>query len=103
MASALDVPFSRKTRKPKMTRNIPIAAIAACLLLPSHSPAQAAENKYQVTDAEQAACGPDVISLCGNAGEDEDKILTCMKGKRADLSAECRVVFDECLLRRGLR
>ncbi|MCW6512234.1 hypothetical protein [Lichenifustis flavocetrariae] len=86
-----------------MTKNIPIAAIGACLLLSFHSPAQAAAKKHQVTDAEQAACGPDVTSLCGNAGEDEDKILTCMKANRASLTATCRPVFEEGMRRRGLR
>lgn len=89
-----------------MTKNVPmaaIAAIAACLLLPFPSNARAVENKYHVTDAEKDACGPDAISLCGDVGQDEDKLLTCMKGKRAGLSAGCRVVFDEGLLRRGLR
>ena len=86
-----------------MTKNLLNATVLCCLLSPFSARADAIENKYQVTDAEKAACGSDAVSLCGDAGEDEDKLLACMKGKRADLSAGCRPVFDEGLRRRGLR
>ena len=67
------------------------------------APAFAVENKYHVTDAEQAACASDAIGLCSAAGEDADKLLGCMKDDRVKLSAVCRPVFDEGLRRRGMR
>ena len=86
-----------------MTKNLLNATFLCCFLLPFSATAEAVGNNYQVTDAEKAACGSDAVSLCGDVGEDEDKLLACMKGKRADMSAGCRPVFDEGLHRRGLR
>lgn len=64
--------------------------------------AAAIENKYHVTDAEQSACSADAISLCGDVGQDEDKLLACMKANRTGLSAGCRPVFEQGLRQRGL-
>ena len=36
-----------------------------------------AEGKYQVTDAERAACEGDALNLCSAAYPDEDALLAC--------------------------
>lgn len=61
-----------------------------------------AEGKYQVTDAERAACEGDAISLCSAAYPDEDAMLACMKVNLTKLTTGCRPVFMEGLRRRGL-
>lgn len=66
------------------------------------SPAVAGD-KFDVTQAEQAACGADAISLCSTAMGDEDKLLFCMKTKRASLTSQCKVTFEAGLRRRGLQ
>jgi hypothetical protein len=49
------------------------------------------------TESERAACAPDVFRLCGSEIPDVDRIIACMKAKKASLSAPCRVVFDSKL------
>lgn len=66
------------------------------------SPATAAD-KFHVTEAEQAACGADAISLCSMALGDEDKLLFCMKTNRTSLTSHCKVTFEAGLRRRGLQ
>jgi len=46
------------------------------------------------TESERAACTSDVFRLCGSEIPDVDRIIACMKAKRASLSAPCKVVFD---------
>jgi hypothetical protein len=46
------------------------------------------------TEAERAACTPDVVRLCGSEIPDVDRIIACMKAKRASLSTPCRLVVD---------
>jgi hypothetical protein len=46
------------------------------------------------TESERTACAPDVFRLCSSEIPDVDRIIACMKAKRASLSAPCRVVFD---------
>jgi hypothetical protein len=46
------------------------------------------------TESERAACAPDVFRLCSSEIPDVDRIIACMKAKRASLSAPCRAVLD---------
>jgi hypothetical protein len=46
------------------------------------------------TENERAACAPDVFRLCSPEIPDVDRIIACMKAKRASLSVACRTVFD---------
>lgn len=75
---------------------VPVALLALA------SPAGAAD-KFHVTEAEQAACGADAVSLCSTAMGDEDKLLFCMKTNRASLTSHCKVTFEAGLRRRGLQ
>lgn len=79
-----------------------LSAVVGCLLLVGTVAAQA-QGKYQVTDAERAACGEDAVNLCSAAYPDEDALIACMKLNVAKLTAGCRPVFIQGLRRRGLR
>jgi hypothetical protein len=46
------------------------------------------------TDAERAACTPDVFRLCASEIPNVDRIIACMIAKKASLSAPCKQVFD---------
>ena len=54
-------------------------------------------------DRAQAACTSDAMALCAQAIGDEAQLVSCMKTKRADLSAPCGAVYDEVarVLKRG--
>ncbi len=80
-----------------------IAASVSILVLSSVPSAGAGPDKYHITEGERAACGVDAMSLCSGAGQDEDKLILCMKINKASLTSGCRPVFDEGLRRRGMR
>jgi hypothetical protein len=46
------------------------------------------------TENERAACMPDVFRLCAAEIPHVDRIIACMKTKRASLSTPCRQVMD---------
>jgi hypothetical protein len=47
------------------------------------------------SEADQAACTPDVFRLCWHAIPNESTIVACLKGQKRNLSAGCRsVIFD---------
>ena len=46
----------------------------------------------EISAAEQAACGPDVIKLCSDVFPDVGRVLGCMKSKRALVSPACMKV-----------
>jgi hypothetical protein len=46
------------------------------------------------TADEQAACTPDVLSLCLFEIPNEDRIVACLNRKRDRLSPACRAVID---------
>jgi hypothetical protein len=45
------------------------------------------------SDAQVAACTPDVMRLCSDAIPDEARITKCMIQKRKQISAACMLVF----------
>jgi len=47
------------------------------------------------TESERAACTPDVFRLCSSEIPNIDRIIACMKAKRASLSTPCRLVFEK--------
>ncbi len=59
-------------------------------------------DKYQITDAERAACEGDAVEYCSMAYPDEDALLTCMKSVRMQLTQSCRSVFEAGLRRRHI-
>ena len=46
-------------------------------------------------DDQQRLCTPDVFRLCSSEIPDRERIIVCMRAKRAQLSAECRSVFGK--------
>ena len=63
---------------------------------------QAAVDKFHITDAEKAACQQDAITLCSTAYPNEERLLSCMKQNRPQLTPTCLVTFDAGLKRRHL-
>ena len=51
-------------------------------------------SQKDYSNDEQTLCQPDVFRLCNDAVPDEDRIIACMRARRAQLSPECRKVFD---------
>lgn len=47
------------------------------------------------TPEEQAACRPDVMRFCKQAGTDEMVVLFCLKDHREKLSKACRKVLED--------
>jgi hypothetical protein len=47
------------------------------------------------TPEEQAACKPDVIRYCKQAGADEMVVLFCLKEHREKLTKSCRKVLED--------
>ena len=46
------------------------------------------------TGEQRAACTPDVFRLCGAQIPNVDAIVACLKRERANLSADCKAVFE---------
>jgi hypothetical protein len=65
--------------------------IAIILLAGSLKPAAAEE--YRGTFAQQMACTPDVMRLCGSAIPDVTRIVACLRQNELQLGASCRAVF----------
>ena len=59
-------------------------------------------DKYQITDAERAACQADAVMFCSTAYPDEEALITCMKTVRPRLTQGCRTVFEAGLRRRHI-
>ena len=47
-----------------------------------------------VSENDRAACAPDVFRLCSSDIPNVDRIIACMRAKRANLSPACKSVFD---------
>ena len=74
----------------KLTKFRLIAArVAICLVL------QPTQGHALGTESERAACTPDVFRLCSSEIPNVDRIIACMKAKKASLSPPCRLVFDK--------
>ncbi|WP_131195562.1 hypothetical protein [Lichenihabitans psoromatis] len=78
------------------------AMIYTGLVVALAQPAYAEISKYNITDAEKAACHDDVMAFCSEAFPDEDRILACMKLNKANLTTSCRTVFNAGMTRRHL-
>lgn len=71
-------------------RPIVAAAVALAGLISISGPALA----HSGTADEQAACTPDVLSLCFFEIPNEERIVACLNRKRDRLSDACRKVID---------
>jgi hypothetical protein len=66
-------------------------AAAVVLSLPGALPAMSAE--YRGTQDQQQACTPDVMRLCSDSIPDVNRIVSCLRRNRSNLSAPCGAVF----------
>ncbi len=77
-----------------MMRNAARIAVAAALCLASvYAIAQPGKVLDRGTKEEQDACTPDVYKLCSEVIPDEEKIVSCLKKNKKQLSPGCRKVF----------
>jgi len=60
-------------------------------VVPAMSPAMSAE--YRGTQEQQQACTPDVMRLCSDSVPDVNRIVSCLRRNRSNLSAPCGAVF----------
>jgi hypothetical protein len=51
-------------------------------------------EEYRGTFAQQLACTPDVFRLCGDQIPDTNRIVACLRQNTAQLSSDCRSVFE---------
>ena len=75
---------------------------AALIMLAIPLPVSA-QDRYEVTDAEKAACRDDAVKLCSAAYPDENALLSCMKSNVSQLTRGCRSTFVAGLRSRGLQ
>jgi hypothetical protein len=61
-----------------------MAGVLTVLIVAGTKPAAA-----QASDAAER-CTPDVMKLCNEFVPEQDRIVACLKAKRAQLSSECR-------------
>jgi hypothetical protein len=54
----------------------------------------AAAEEYRGTFAEQMACTPDVMRLCGSAIPDVNRIVACLHQNEMQLGPSCKAVFE---------
>jgi len=54
----------------------------------------AVAEEYRGTLAQQLACTPDVFRLCGDQIPDTSRIVACLRQNTAQLSGDCRSVFE---------
>lgn len=71
-----------------------------CVGLSQAALAQA--DKYNITPEEQTICQSDAVSLCSFSYPDEDKLISCMKANKTQLSTPCLRTFEAGLKRRHL-
>ena len=61
------------------------------LSIASAFPAMSAD--YRGTQDQQQACTPDVMRLCADSVPDVNRIVSCLRRNRSNLSAACGAVF----------
>jgi hypothetical protein len=66
--------------------------VAVIMLAASMCAANAQENRG--TPEQQAACTPDAFRLCSSFIPDADKVESCLRQRKPDLSNACRAVFE---------
>ncbi len=74
------------------------AALCAALVLSMTSPLFAAKQpseKEMLRQEAEHVCYGDAQRLCADAMPDAVRVEACMKAKRAQVSPECKSVFDK--------
>ncbi len=70
------------------------AALFAGALLSITGALPAMSAEYRGTQEQQQACTPDVMRLCADSVPDVNRIVTCLRRNRSNLSAPCGAVFS---------
>ena len=72
-------------------------SFSVALLVASMSPCLAGTENLSPEFRQQAvrACTGDAVRLCPQTLLDEEKTAACMKTYRAELSPDCRAVYDQ--------
>jgi hypothetical protein len=78
-------------RRKILIGNLLVICIAGVLITFAYTPAAFAHSG---TAEEQAACTPDVLSLCFWDIPSEDRIVACLNRNLKKLSPACRKVID---------
>jgi len=77
-----------------MTRKYGAAILAAGIMVSALAGADAALSaEYRGTQDQQQACTPDVMRLCSDSVPDVNRIVTCLRRNRSNLSPACGSVF----------
>ncbi len=77
-----------------MTRACGAAFFAAGILVSALAGVNAAAAAdYRGTQDQQQACTPDVMRLCSDSVPDVNRIVTCLRRNRSNLSPACGSVF----------
>jgi hypothetical protein len=69
------------------------AALSAGVLLSIAGAVPALSAEYRGTQEQQQACTPDVMRLCADSVPDVNRIVSCLRRNRSNLSAPCGAVF----------
>jgi hypothetical protein len=69
------------------------ALFAGTLLLSISGTLPAVGAEYRGTQDQQQACTPDVMRLCADSVPDVNRIVSCLRRNRSNLSAPCGAVF----------
>jgi hypothetical protein len=69
------------------------ALFAGAMLLSILGAIPAMSAEYRGTQDQQQACTPDVMRLCADSVPDVNRIVSCLRRNRSNLSAPCGAVF----------
>jgi Cysteine rich repeat len=75
----------------RRVRSVALVAGAVLSSIAGVVPAMSAE--YRGTQEQQQACTPDVMRLCADSVPDVNRIVSCLRRNRSNLSAPCGAVF----------
>ena len=75
---------------------------AAALIMICAEPAGAVLDRLAITPEEHAACDDDAAKFCSAAYPDENKMISCMRSNRNQLSPVCLATFKAGMIRRHL-
>ena len=80
-----------RSKDETMIKTITVAAMIFGAAISFASAKDAAVTRQ---DQQQAACYDDAQRLCGDAMPDVDKVIACMKPRKAQVSAKCAAFYD---------
>ena len=78
------------------------ASLSLVLMVLSNAGMAASPGNLGITPAEHAACDGDATNLCADAYPDQDRLVACMKDKRAQLSPACAAALTAGLKKRRM-